>query len=397
MNKRIEELNELKYNLNYEDPFMYVFSSLIGINFKTYPKPYTAHLIKIGNFINIEIDPNFWDSLKNNKEKLFLIKHELYHLIFKHITQVFLNYNSEIFGIAADFYINYILSSDNSVNLIPGAFHYLDPAFKDLNLTENIVKEGTLNIYNHLLNYKKECEKFKIDNHNWESFKEVRIIDAKIDNDILQSEKISGKVPSSITTIIKNLKSKYNKEINYKTILKKIVNNLGSKVYLKRSGLKEHNFYPDSDGTRIKYKGTIPIIVDTSGSMMNTNDISDVCDQLITIAKQSNLMLKIIECDAAVSKESIWIYKSKKDLNNRLKNGFIGGGGTEVDPAINYINKNIRDVKIAIYITDGCVSPPSVNHNYKLIVILTRSSKKTIKEISETWRNNKYTILKIKN
>ena len=108
-------------------------------------------------------------------------------------------------------------------------------------------------------------------------------------------------------------------------------------------------------------------------------------------------MLKIIECDAAVSKESIWIYKSKKDLNNRLKNGFIGGGGTEVDPAINYINKNIRDVKIAIYITDGCVSPPSVNHNYKLIVILTRSSKKTIKEISETWRNNKYTILKIKN
>lgn len=186
------------------------------------------------------------------------------------------------------------------------------------------------------------------------------------------------------------------KDINYKTEIRSIVSNIGFKAYNKRSILKDSNFYPESDGFRTKYKGTIPIIVDTSGSMMNQQDIVDVCDQLVAIAKQSNLCLKIVECDASISKNSVWVYKNKKDLTKRMKNGFIGGGGTNVDPGIAYVNQ-LNNVKIAIYITDGYVSPPTVKHNYKLLVVLTKNTSVSPNEMSKTWGTKNYKILKLNN
>ena len=392
MNKYIKELVELKFGLNFSDPFFYSFLSLIGVDFDK--RNETACIYRIDNFLNISINPDFWDVL-NNKERLFILKHELYHLILKHPTQAFDNFNLKIFGIAADFYINNILSNDNNINMPNGGLMYNLPEFSELNLTKEIVNSGTIPIYNHLLNYQEKLDKLNL-NHNWDSFKNnANIVDGQINNMLQNINKICSNIPQNIKNIIKNINEKYNKEINYKKIIKKIANNVGYRSYIKRSTLKDHQFYSDSDGFRIKYKGTIPIIVDTSGSMMNANDIQDVCDQLLSIAKQANVCLKVIECDMNVTDKSIWVYNSKKDLRKRIKNGFIGGGGTMVDPAINYINQKLKDTKLTIYLTDGYVSPPKVNHNYKVVVVLTRNSVITPNELLKSWGNN-YTILKIK-
>lgn len=393
MDKYVKELNELKYSLNFSDPFMYVFLSLIGVDFDK--KNETACIYRINNFLNISINPDYWDTL-NDKEKLFIIKHELYHLILKHPTEAFKHFDIKIFGMAADFHINYMLVSDNTISLPKGGLMYDDNDCANLHLTKQLVEEGTVAIYNHLLNYKQECDKL-IPDHDWSSFdkNDINIIDGNINNILTNVVKTSGKIPENIKNIIKNINAKYDKNVDYKSVLRKISSNIGFKSFTKRSSLKDHQFFEEADGFRIKYKGTIPIIIDTSGSMMNPSDIEDVCNQLVSIAKQSNLCLKVIECDADVTKDSIWIYNSKKDLTKRMRTGFIGGGGTIVDPAITYINKNINSVKLAIYITDGYVSPPKVSHNYKVIVVLTRNSRITPNDLKKTWGNN-YVILKIK-
>ena len=391
---RLKELSELKYKLSFSDPFMYIFFSLIGVEFnKAAP---TACLYRLNNFINIGINPDFWDTLQTNEEKLFIIKHEMYHLILKHVTSYWDNYDKDIMNISMDLYINYLLSKDSSVKIVKGGCYYNDPNLAYLKLTEKIVQKGTIDIYDHIIEHAEELKKNLIINHEWESFLEKENnASVNIDEKIKQAYKTAGTVPYNLKNIIDLTFNKYKKDINYKTEIRSIVSNIGFKSYNKRSILKDSNFYPESDGFRTKYKGTIPIIVDTSGSMMNQQDIVDVCDQLVAISKQSNLCLKIVECDASISKNSVWVYKNKKDLTKRMKNGFIGGGGTNVDPGIAYVNQ-LNNVKIAIYITDGYVSPPTVKHNYKLLVVLTKNTSISPNEMSKTWGTKNYKILKIK-
>lgn len=320
----------------------------------------------------------------------------MYHLILKHVTSYWDNYDKDIMNISMDLYINYLLSKDSSVKIVKGGYYYNDPNLAYLKLTEKIVQKGTIDIYDHIIKHAEELKKNLIVNHEWESFLEKENnASVNIDEKIKQAYKTAGTVPYNLKNIIDLTFNKYKKDINYKTEIRSIVSNIGFKAYNKRSILKDSNFYPESDGFRTKYKGTIPIIVDTSGSMMNQQDIVDVCDQLVAIAKQSNLCLKIVECDASISKNSVWVYKNKKDLTKRMKNGFIGGGGTNVDPGIAYVNQ-LNNVKIAIYITDGYVSPPTVKHNYKLLVVLTKNTSVSPNEMSKTWGTKNYKILKIK-
>lgn len=154
---RLKELSELKYKLSFSDPFMYIFFSLIGVEFnKAAP---TACLYRLNNFINIGINPDFWDTLQTNEEKLFIIKHEMYHLILKHVTSYWDNYDKDIMNISMDLYINYLLSKDSSVKIVKGGYYYNDPNLAYLKLTEKIVQKGTIDIYDHIIKHAEELKK----------------------------------------------------------------------------------------------------------------------------------------------------------------------------------------------------------------------------------------------
>lgn len=83
----------------------------------------------------------------------------MYHLILKHVTSYWDNYDKDIMNISMDLYINYLLSKDSSVKIVKGGYYYNDPNLAYLKLTEKIVQKGTIDIYDHIIKHAEELKK----------------------------------------------------------------------------------------------------------------------------------------------------------------------------------------------------------------------------------------------
>ena len=71
----------------------------------------------------------------------------------------------------------------------------------------------------------------------------------------------------------------------------------------------------------------------------------------IARAYQERVDMKVIDCDCEV-KQMLEVRNGSVDKCKNLK--MKGRGGTSFQVAFDWINKNLRDVKLVIYLTDGC-------------------------------------------
>ena len=90
----------------------------------------------------------------------------------------------------------------------------------------------------------------------------------------------------------------------------------------------------------------VVVAIDTSGSMSNKM-IEYIFIEIFNILKHINFELTVIECDASIGN----VYKARRinDINMEV----TGRGGTSFIPVIEYINKNNYRDAILIYFTDG--------------------------------------------
>ena len=164
-----------------------------------------------------------------------------------------------------------------------------------------------------------------------------------------------------------------------------------NKIIIKKSYTKPSKFFDDVTMFKVKFKPKIVVIVDTSGSM-NGKGIEEAFSELDNIGKKSKMDILVVECDASITKDSIYPYKNSKELLSRLATkGYSGGGGTVVDPAIAYINKECKDVASIVYLTDGYVSLTKVKPLKPMIVVLT-SNGISIESFRSSWGNNFKTL-----
>ena len=105
-------------------------------------------------------------------------------------------------------------------------------------------------------------------------------------------------------------------------------------------------------GKKKEYEPSIVLCIDSSGSVSN--------DMLAEFLSQANALLRYTEelrvviADAAVQDS----YQYKQGMVERLKK-VSGRGGTDFDPAIKYINKELKDFDGVIYLTDGYCPVPN--------------------------------------
>ncbi len=90
----------------------------------------------------------------------------------------------------------------------------------------------------------------------------------------------------------------------------------------------------------------VVVAIDTSGSMSNKM-LEYIFTEIFDILKHIKFELTVIECDADIGR----VYKAKKisDINMEV----TGRGGTSFTPVIEYINKNNYRDALLIYFTDG--------------------------------------------
>tara|TARA_R110000772_G_scaffold160585_2_gene271722 strand:+ start:9188 stop:10348 length:1161 start_codon:yes stop_codon:yes gene_type:complete len=339
-------------SLIFTEPFYGLF--LIGINKKYTTDLPTAGVSKHGIGMQLAINPDFFNDLSED-HRFGLIKHELLHIAFGHLTIRDRYPDHKLFNIAADLEINQYIKNSN---LPEGGL--LLSSFPELNLP---VKAGTKVYYDILDKAQEDGTSPSLDNfmnemngetpydhQTWDEFDELssaekKLVEKQVEHQLKEAAettiKKQGNVPGELSELIKRLLHIEPAKFDWKGYLKRFVGN-SSIVYTKKLRRKYNKRYAGSPGLKIKFKNHILVAVDTSASVSS--------DELVEFMSEMHHMYKtghkitIAQCDTNLN--------SVEDFNPKKDWAIKGRGGTSFQPVIDHYNKYGKYTAL-VYLTDG--------------------------------------------
>lgn len=362
MNKD-ESLSKVCKNVMLKEPFYGLF--LISLNKKWNNSISTAGVRKNGINYELIINENFWSSLSDD-HRYGLLKHELLHIGFFHLTSNTDGLNKNICNIAMDLEINQYI---DDLFLPEGGCSIKNEPFVNLNLDE---RAGWRYYYDKLIDQKDNPDADQrlkdllnsedagngqtshgdmIPNHEWEDFEgmsdaEKKLMEkqtAHILNEISeQVSKSRGTVPGEMQSILNKVNYKEPPKFDWKGYLRRFTG--GSiKVFTRKLRRKENKRFEDNPGLKIKKKRHILLAIDTSGSVSD-NELVEFFQEINHIYRTGS-DVTVIQCDTTI--RYIGQYKPGDEIVVH------GRGGTDFDPVLEYYNANNDKYTCMIYLTDG--------------------------------------------
>jgi predicted metal-dependent peptidase len=364
---------------------------LISLNKELTSGIQTACVTPDGINIKLCVNPQFWLEL-DEKTKLAVLKHELLHIVFFHLSHFDRFSNKKLYNVAADLEINQYIESEYKGEKWEG-LEYNEGIFEELNL---LPKQGTKYYYDALQtemdqNPDSEVSQFlkSIENdcHNlWDAMEgmgeaERKLIQKQIDHQLKEisseiSKKNRGLIPSELSQYINSLFEITEPVLDWKSYLRRF-SSQSIKIITKKSRHKPNKRFSDNPALKIKPKKNTLVAIDTSGSVSN-EELVEFFNEIYHIYK-SGTDVTIIECDAKIQR--IYEYKGKlEELSVK------GRGGTDFEPVFKYWSENNKYNNL-IYLTDGECSSPET----KILkpTLWVHSSKS---EINETLPGSKIKI-----
>lgn len=385
MINKAESLAKASKNLMLSEPFYGMF--LIMLN-KIWDKNVpTAGVSRNGINYQLSINEEFWNKLSELNHQ-GLLKHELLHIGFFHLTDFEHQTDRELSNIAQDIEINQYIDADY---LPPGP--QLPSTYPDLNLE---LKKGCQYYYEKLLEAKQkntcgnlklaldgmangdsECtdengEPMQLPVHDRSEFENMdqatqRLVQKQTEFIIKalaeQVNKLAGSMPGEFAEILERINHVDPPKFDWRGYLRRFSG--GSvKVYTKKTRRKYNKRYPDNPGLKIKQRKHILIAYDSSGSVSSEELIE--FDHEVFHMNKTGTEITIVHCDTAIS------YIGKYNPKEPVK--IHGRGGTSFQPVIDYYNANKRKYTALIYFTDGEASSPTPAQGRMLWVISGQSS-----------------------
>lgn len=331
----------------------------------------TAAVGPNGINFTLYVNNNFWNTLSDS-EQLSVLTHEIMHVCFFHVTDLFKADNQYIMNIAADCSINQYISGlpkdcvtlDNISKLIGkpleskrGAWYY----YKEIQdfSQNNPDKCGYL------------LSKFgEIDDHSlWSkdlSEAECKLYENQIKSKLKETAEIvskqAGNIPGELSEILDNIKNKP-PVFNWKRYFRRLVGStITSNIELTR--MRPSKRFPDARGLRLKRKSSILVGVDTSGSI-NQNDLEDFFSEIHHIYN-TGVRITVAECDTRI--QNIFEYNGKQNIK------ISGRGGTELSPIIGYYKEH-REYTACVLFTDGYCNTELQPCNNLIWVITSNGNK----------------------
>ena len=120
-------------------------------------------------------------------------------------------------------------------------------------------------------------------------------------------------------------------------------------------------------GRRKEYLPALIVCIDTSGSV-DDDMLSKFFSQIAFLGMQLS-EIEVVIADAAVHEH----FTYHKGLEARLRKSAFGRGGTDFDPAVQYINKNLTHCDGVVYLTDGYCPAPETKCKLPLIWLVTEA------------------------
>lgn len=419
MMDKAQSLSKISKDLMLKEPYYGFF--LIMLN-KVWRKNLpTAGVSKQNINYQLAINEEFWNSL-TDLHKMGLLKHELLHIAFGHLTSFSSFSNKKLANVAMDMEINqYIdtawlpgadISSEDFKNLkesvkadllqakengatqeelkviaskLPPRGVMLED-YAELNLDK---KAGCRYYYDQLLRLQDEKDKNGTtgseamddlldnieegdipDHSTWEEFEDMtdaekKLIDKQVQK-ILQDAKEQtikkrGNVPGEIEGLIV-IDEIVPPKFDWKGYIRRFTG-VSTKVFTKKIRRKENRRYEDNPGLKIKMRQHMLLAIDTSGSVSDT-ELTEFMNEIHHIYKQG-VDITVVQCDTSI--RSIEPYKGKNEIN------VFGRGGTEFDPVLDYYNANLKKYTSLVYFTDGECNT-SVKPKSKVLWVLSERS-----------------------
>ena len=287
-------------------------------------------------------NPGYMEQL-TDEQKTGVLKHEFYHLIFRHVTHRMPEGGmSKLWNFATDLAINgFIVDELPEGALIPGRgkfeeyrpFESAEWYFKRLQESEDFNGDG-------------EGQPQEFDTHDWEEGEGVakEIADQRLKGMVKKAAEECAKGSSwgSITSDIrKEILKSFETVIDWKKVLSYFIKT--SQIANKKSSLKKINkrYAYIHPGRKVSRQAKIAISIDQSGSVSDSM-LESFFGELNKLAKFAEFT--VIPFDSVINEKLIYTWKKGENK----KTTRVLAGGTDFDPPTEYVNKNNFDGHIIL-------------------------------------------------
>ena len=397
---KVQSLSKAAKELMLKEPYYGFFLIMLNKLWDKRRVP-TAGVSKNGINYQLTINDDFWESLSEN-HRLGLLKHELLHIAFGHLTTFFKFSDKKLANVAMDMEINQYID----LTWLPGGDYTKDqfdalketikaemetakandatleelmaianklPArgimiqdYADMNLD---LKAGARYYYDKLKEFKDEkdkngtCGNQAMDNlldsiedgdvpdhSTWEDFEnlteaEQKLIDKQLQKVLSdakeQTIKKRGTVPGEIEGVI-IIEEIVPPKFDWRGFIRRFTG-VSTKVFTKKIRRKENRRFDANPGLKVKMRQHMLLGIDTSGSVSDT-ELKEFMSEIHHIYK-CGVDITIVQCDTQM-------YPPEK-YTGKFQMNVKGRGGTEFDPVLEYFNENLNKYTSLVYFTDG--------------------------------------------
>ena len=399
---REDTLGKASKELMWKEPFYGFF--LIALNKVWEKRIPTAGVSKHNINYQLSINEEFWMGLSEN-HKVGILKHELLHIAYFHLSMYFNFPDKKLANIAMDMEINQYIdkgylpgdeyTKDQYDQLVEDTKERIKNALDNNTMTQeqaaeefakipmrgiiiedypelNLdLKAGCRYYYEKLKqakdkkdqtgssgcsNFDKLCDQMDNDpnglpdHSTWEDFKDMteaeeKLMQKQLDTtlkNIAEAVKSRGTVPGHIEEYLEQIAKLEPPKFDWRGYMRRFTG-VSTKVFTKKIRRKENRRYSENPGLKIKMKQHMLLAVDTSGSV-STSELEEFMTEIHHINK-CGVDITVIQCDTTI--------RSIEPFNPKVPVKVYGRGGTEFDPVLEYYNENLRKYTSLVYFTDG--------------------------------------------
>ncbi|MFK8007107.1 MAG: VWA-like domain-containing protein [Saprospiraceae bacterium] len=361
--------------------------------------------------IKLIVNEDFWSSL-NDQHRYGLIKHEMLHIVLKHLFLMKSFPNKSLFNIAADIVVNQYIERkqlpdggillENFAYLLPMYninlekdkdvgyyYHQLDKIFKtspsmsfeqalkntsaeksngapQVGISE-LMSDGNTELDRH--KFWSEIENMSEGERKLAEYQANRMIKQTADR-VKHKYKNYGNLPGSLAEQLEQILADMKPKFNWRRLLRLFATSSNS-TFIKNTIRRPSKRYGTVPGVKVKRRNRLLLAIDTSGSVPN-EDLVIFFAEIYFIWKQG-AEIQIVECDTHI--HQTYNYKGITPVKVH------GRGGTSFDAPVKYGNEKFHPDAL-IYFTDGYASPPSMLPRYPVLWIITSNG---MEENDELW------------
>ena len=381
MNRK-DSLSKTSKDLMLKEPYYGFF--LLMLHKAWSDKVPTACVSKNGINFQLTIGEKFWTDL-SEEHRLGLLKHELLHIAFQHLTTFTMFSDKKMANIAMDMEINQYIDGhwlpeggidindygDLNLDKRAGSRYYYDKLKQAQQDKKDKGSCGDKNMDKLLDGMEKgECtviigqgndkgdssggggsgdKEVQIPDHEWEEFEnmpeaEKKLIEKQVQRVLSEAKdqtlKKRGYVPGEISGLIK-LDEVIPPKFNWKAYIRRFTG-ISTKIFTRKVRRKENKRYSDNPGLKIKMRQNMLVGIDTSGSVCD-DELKEFINEIHHLYK-AGVDITIAQCDSRM--------QSVKKYDGKFELAVAGRGGTRFEPVLELFNEK-KEFTSLIYFTDG--------------------------------------------